>query len=196
MQKPKRTRLSPEDRRSHLLDCTQELILKNGLNSFTIETLAISAGVSTPLVYKYFDTRLQLLQSLLLREYQQFHQRLYAEFDASTDFFHVVKMMVKINFEQICHGDVVPILARQSDVAVILRPLLPGNNKKLSVMLVGSLISKYPMDRKLAVRATKMASGTSLAAAEQFAEFGGDRETMINEASQFIIAGIESFTKR
>ena len=69
-----RRRLSPEDRRNQLLDCAQYIILNQGLSKLTIEQLATEAGVSHPLIYKYFDTRLQILQELLVREYSAFRK--------------------------------------------------------------------------------------------------------------------------
>jgi AcrR family transcriptional regulator len=68
----KRTRLSAEDRRKHLLDCARDLIQESGVSGFTMEALATKADVSNPLVYKYFDTRLELLQELWTREYERF----------------------------------------------------------------------------------------------------------------------------
>ena len=52
----KRTRLSPEGRRNQLLDTARDLLLKKGFSGFTMDTLAFEAGVSNPLIYKYFDT--------------------------------------------------------------------------------------------------------------------------------------------
>ena len=63
MSQPVRRRLSPENRRNQLLDCARQVILEHGLSTLTMERLATQAGVSLPLIYKYFDTRLQLLQA-------------------------------------------------------------------------------------------------------------------------------------
>jgi AcrR family transcriptional regulator len=60
-----------------LLDCAQTIILERGLSSFTMEALAREAGVSNPLVYKYFATRLAILQELLLRETKRFNNIVY-----------------------------------------------------------------------------------------------------------------------
>ena len=60
-----RTRLAPEARRNQLLDVTREMILQDGLQSFSMEALARAAGVSSPLVYNYFSSRVDTLQSLL-----------------------------------------------------------------------------------------------------------------------------------
>ena len=56
MNSKKRIRLSPEGRRNQLLDSARDLIQDQGFSGFTMEALATAAGVSNPLVYKYFDT--------------------------------------------------------------------------------------------------------------------------------------------
>ena len=68
MNQPVRRRLSPEDRRNQLLDCARQIILDHGLSTLTMERVAAEAKVSNPLIYKYFDTRLQMLQALLAPE--------------------------------------------------------------------------------------------------------------------------------
>ena len=68
----KRVRLSPHDRRMQLLDCAGRIVLDDGLSKFTIDALAKEAQVSMPLIYKYFDTRIEILQALLSRESEQF----------------------------------------------------------------------------------------------------------------------------
>jgi AcrR family transcriptional regulator len=65
MVQKKRTRLSKEGRRSQLLDTTATIIEDMGFSGFTMETLAKVAGVSNPLVYKYFDSRQEIFKELL-----------------------------------------------------------------------------------------------------------------------------------
>ncbi|MDB2312045.1 TetR/AcrR family transcriptional regulator [Luminiphilus sp.] len=71
----KRTRLSPEARQEHLLDCSAEIIVMESVSYFTMEGLAKCAGVSAPLIYNYFPNRIVLLQTLLKREYRRFSDR-------------------------------------------------------------------------------------------------------------------------
>jgi len=194
MKKIKRTRLSPENRHSQLLDVTQSLILEYGLNSFTMETLAIAAGVSNPLVYKYFDTRLELLQALLLREFQKFHNHLSAELANAANFEEIVKMMVSLNFDQrSTNGNILDVLQSHSDVEAVLKPI--KTRKKLAKFLVSAMKENYPLTTKQAASITTMASGSSIAAAEYYNEFGGNREQLIAETVQFIFGGIETFIK-
>ena len=49
-----RRRLSPADRRNQLLDSARDIIVQQGLSTLTMEQLATEAGVSNPLIYKYF----------------------------------------------------------------------------------------------------------------------------------------------
>ncbi|MDC0939598.1 helix-turn-helix domain containing protein, partial [Pseudomonadales bacterium] len=82
----KRTRLSPEDRRNQLLDSARDLIQRQGISGFTMEALAAEAGVSNPLVYKYFDTRLKMLQELWVREYARYTSNVYEQISKAESF--------------------------------------------------------------------------------------------------------------
>ena len=54
MNNKSRTRLSPSARTDQLLDVAKQMILSDGLQAFTMESLARTAAVSSPLVYNYF----------------------------------------------------------------------------------------------------------------------------------------------
>ena len=74
--KPTRAkRLSPAARRSQILDSAASLILKKGLLSCTLEETALEAGISKPLIYRYFTKREDLLKELLTREYEYLRDR-------------------------------------------------------------------------------------------------------------------------
>ena len=90
----KRTRLSPEDRRNQLLDSARDLIQNQGFSGFTMEALATEAGVSNPLVYKYFDTRLELLQELWTREYERYTLSVREQLSKAENFEDVVRLFV------------------------------------------------------------------------------------------------------
>jgi len=65
----RRQRLAPEERRTQIMDCAVDLIVARGLSSCTLEEVAVQAGISKPLVYRYFDRREALLKAILEREY-------------------------------------------------------------------------------------------------------------------------------
>jgi AcrR family transcriptional regulator len=62
-------RMSPEDRREQILDSAVAYVVEHGLSTFTLDNVAQLAGVSKPLVYKYFARREDLLRAVLEREY-------------------------------------------------------------------------------------------------------------------------------
>lgn len=195
MNKPIRKRLSTEARCTQLLDVTRDLILEHGLNSFTMELLARKAGVSNPLVYKYFSTRLVLLQSLLQREFDFFYGSLLTRLNQTDDFVAVVHIFVSINFDQESNGKILPILLNLADVAKVLGTVGPKAQNKVGNILVDSIMKAYGVTRKQARVMAKIASGTSIAAAENFSVVGGNREQTIDSAVQFILGGLETFKK-
>ena len=195
MNNPIRKRLSTEARCTQLLDVTRELILEHGLNSFTMELLARKAGVSNPLVYKYFSTRLVLLQSLLQREFDFFYGSLLTRLNQTDDFVAVVHIFVSINFDQESNGKILPILLNLADVAKVLGTVGPKAQNKVGNILVDSIMKAYGVTRKQARVMAKIASGTSIAAAENFSVVGGNREQTIDSAVQFILGGLETFKR-
>jgi AcrR family transcriptional regulator len=60
-----RTRLSPEDRREQLLRVTSEIIATDGVDSVRIPYVAAAAGVTRPVVYKFFPNRHELIKAVL-----------------------------------------------------------------------------------------------------------------------------------
>jgi AcrR family transcriptional regulator len=65
-----RQRLNPDQRREQLLEHARRLIVDRGMSACSLEEVAIVAGVSKALVYKYFPTRDALLKALVAHEYE------------------------------------------------------------------------------------------------------------------------------
>ena len=65
---PKRApKLSPEKRREQLIDCAIEIYVNHGIEGARRSHVALTAGVSIPTVYAYFDTRESLTEAVLDR---------------------------------------------------------------------------------------------------------------------------------
>lgn len=60
-----RTRLSPEDRHQQLLRVTSDIIAADGVDNVRIPYVAAAAGVTRPVVYKFFPNRHELLKGVL-----------------------------------------------------------------------------------------------------------------------------------
>ena len=67
--------MAPEERREKILDAALELILAAGHAGCSLEEVAQAAHISTPLIYKYFPKREELLKALLEREFEELRGR-------------------------------------------------------------------------------------------------------------------------
>ncbi len=83
---PQRTRLSPERRRSLILDHAAEIVAKDGVAALTMDRIGKEGGVSKSLVYNYFPNLTGLLQALLKRELRRL-RRLQANAAAQAETF-------------------------------------------------------------------------------------------------------------
>ena len=188
-----RRRLSPDARRNQLLDCARDIIVNQGLSTLTMEILAQQAGVSNPLIYKYFDTRLQLLQELLLREYAAFRDNVKEKLTRSKDYRQTVRAYVDINFEQFAGGDVLSILLNQPDVRQALQE---KERPRYAPFFIKEMAKEYGITNRQAETLVVLASGASLAAAEHYGRYGGDREAQIDQTVAFIFGGIQQAMNR
>ncbi|MEI2706620.1 MAG: TetR/AcrR family transcriptional regulator [Ilumatobacteraceae bacterium] len=57
-------RLTPDDRRRHLLGVARDVVERDGVAALSMEVVAARANVSRALVYTYFDNRAGLLSAL------------------------------------------------------------------------------------------------------------------------------------
>ena len=183
-----RRRLSPEERRNQLLDCARQIVLERGLSTLTMERLASEAGVSHPLIYKYFDTRLQLLQELLVREYKAFQQSFTQAEPRVGGYREVLRGYVDINFRQFAGGELLGILLAQADVSQVIKD---RERARHAPFLINQLVHEFEIPKNLAEHILVVASGASLAAAEHYSRIGGDREEQIDQTVSFILGGID-----
>ena len=183
-----RRRLSPEDRRNQILDCARQVILEHGLSTLTMERLAAQAGVSLPLIYKYFDTRLQMLQALLIREYKAFRKSFVAAETTHGSYRDALRGYVDVNFRQFSDGDILGILLGQADV----RKVVDDRARSRSApFFIKELANEFAIPPRLAEKIVVMASGASIAAVEHYNRVGGDRDAQIDQTVTFILGGIE-----
>lgn len=175
-----------------LLDCAQAIIQERGLSSFTMDALAKEADVSNPLIYKYFNTRLELLQELLTRENNRFNLELRERLVKSKDYEDIVAIVVTMNFEDACDGNILSILRSQPDVRTVLEAFEAKESWWLGRFLVKRLAEVYPLTQTQAEQLVVMGSGASRTAAEHFSRFGGNRNRYIRNTVQFIRGGIQT----
>jgi len=193
-EKKKRVRLSPVDRREQLLDATKEFVVKNGLNALTMESVARIAKASKPLLYKYFDSRLHLLQALLIREEELRYYKISASLANAKDYTEMIYAVVNHNFDERSRGDVVGVLSDQPDIEAALQSVKENRRGGIGRILVNAMTKEYDISKKDAQKIMSMSSAASYRAAELYANSGGDRDSYVELAVQFIYSGQGSFS--
>lgn len=63
--KARRARFTPEERRQQILDVAAKLLTKHGVDGLPFTDLAVAAGVTRPVIYKFFPTRRALVMCVL-----------------------------------------------------------------------------------------------------------------------------------
>ncbi|MFT7112957.1 MAG: AcrR family transcriptional regulator [Porticoccaceae bacterium] len=189
----KRTRLSPEGRRNQLLDSARDLLLNQGFSGFTMESLASEAGVSNPLIYKYFDTRLVLLQELWAREYERYAHSVREELSQAENFEDVVRLFVDLNFRQLSLGGITHILGALPELREVTKEKQKDNLRKTGLFLVNTVEEMYHLTPSQAGHVIALASGASIEAARHYARYGGSRKKMVEDTVSFILNGVEAF---
>lgn len=94
-------RASKADRRSQLLDAAAWLVTEKGLAGFTMEGLAVAAGVSKALPYRHFANAGDALLSLMTRGVAHFGRRMVAACDGIDDGDRVIKAAIGAYFDTV-----------------------------------------------------------------------------------------------
>ena len=157
-----------------------------------MEALAREAGVSNPLVYKYFDTRLAILQELLARETTRFNAVLREQITGAANYRELVALVVSGNFEQFSRNNIINILRDQPDVYTAVAADDKKERGQMARYLVRALADQYTLNREQAEQLVVLASGAAQAAAAHHNRFGGDKAAMIDSTVEFIFGGIEA----
>ena len=186
-----RIRLSPSARTGQLLDVAKQMIVSDGLQSFTMESLARTAAVSSALVYNYFSSRQLLLQALLEREYKLIGNALFSEVVNASSFEEVIRMFVTNNFNSHAPGNIVPVLLSQPKIADSIRELRKQQGEQTARYLIENTAKNYKLTAQQAQFAVAMSSGASTAVSEWAAMNTLGQKQSIDMALKYIKAGMK-----
>lgn len=188
--KPKR--MSTDDRRDHLLDVAARVIVTEGVAATSMEKVAIEAGVSKPLVYKYFDNRKDLLSNLLLREFPAFHMRP-LEIGPDESFANVIRRTTMAFIDRyIDNGILIERLMNEPAVAhQTLR--LQEKGRQHTVQVFGELfVREHGVSLKEGVLAAELFMGVTLFAAKRLARDNSRYDEIVEMVVQIIVAAISN----
>lgn len=117
----KRTRLSPETRRTQILDETARLVLEEGLTAVSMERLGRETGVSKALVYNYFPSREALLAALLQREQDDLNSRGIEKALQAKSFEDLIRLTTRLYLQHVSErGPLIQALLADPSVARLM----------------------------------------------------------------------------
>jgi AcrR family transcriptional regulator len=187
-----RRRMSPEDRREHLLGCARSLVEEGGVPACTIDAIAQSAEVTPQLVHKYFGNRVALLEALYQTEQRAFTIALEAALAEENTLEEVVRVFVTANFDQLSGATAIGQLMSTPELAPAIDADRSRESRTAGKLLARVLAREYPDLRESAEFALTIGSAASIAAGDFAARRKRDREADIDATVRFIMAGIRS----
>ncbi|XOV84899.1 MAG: TetR/AcrR family transcriptional regulator [bacterium] len=188
----KRTRLSPEARREQILDAAKQSILKDGLQQLSLKKLAVEAGVSEPLLFHYFSSRLELLQELLERDFKRSIESLNRLLDGAESLAEILRIYVTNNYDRCDEGSAIDILLAETEIASAIEDYRTKNARHREWLFVNILSESLGIPRKKAAMIALMASAASQAGARFAHDSNIDRELAIQTIIEFVSAGFQS----
>lgn len=192
----KRTRMVPEARRAQIVDAAHQLLTETGLAGFRIAAVADIAGVSVPLIYKYFENRNGLLGQVLGEEYDRYRSVYAQELRSADSFDEVVRASVRTNFEYQAPGSVLAELTGLKELDYVLVERRSADPDQSGRTLLKAVRREFPVDADTAEFLLWVSSGASIAAAGDAADRRLDRDEAVEAAVAFILAGIAAAVER
>lgn len=174
-----------------LLDTAKAMIVEDGLQRFTMESLTRTAGVSSPLVYKYFSSREELLQQLLKREFNLFAENLAAELQDKESFEDIARIYIRLNFDHNSPGFLLPILLSQPEISGFVEEELSAKREYFNDYLIRKTQEEFKLSKSKARLVVRFSAGVSVAAAEHYSLGKIGQKRAIDSAFTFIKAGIQ-----
>ncbi|TNF81730.1 MAG: TetR/AcrR family transcriptional regulator [Gammaproteobacteria bacterium] len=188
----KRTRLSPEARRDQILDSAKQSILENGLQQLSLKQLAVDAGVSEPLLFHYFSSRLELLQKLLERDFTRSIESLNESLDGAESLEEILRIYITRNYDQCDEESVIEILLAETEIASAIESYRSQNARSREQLLIKTISKALGISRKKAAMIAVMASAASMSAAKFAHDRNMGREEAIKTVIEFVRAGFQS----
>jgi AcrR family transcriptional regulator len=195
--KQRARRLTPAVRREQILDAAVGLILGAGNARCTLEQVAAAAGVSTPLVYKYFPRREDLLTTLMEREFKLLARRGLRTLPADAPIEQVVRATVdnalRYYFER---GPVVQLLSSDPAVAEMARRGNRASTQTTTQYFITKFVETYGVPGDVALIAVTMVINAPILSIPRLRRRGIAADRTIAVWSDFILGGWKALSAK
>lgn len=188
----RRTRLDPESRRAQIVEHTAQLISAEGLSAVSMGRIAIETGVSKALVYTYFSSPVDVLQSVVKRDMERIQA---AQAEAATSaktFPQLVRNTTKVALTEARHwGPLLQQLMRDPELARAIDPVRARERQNVSY-LAKRISETFEISRNNAQRLTRIALGLTIAAAEMLQDSDADAQLIEDLTVSMIESAVRS----
>jgi AcrR family transcriptional regulator len=189
--------MAPEARREQILDAAVKLIVGAGNARCTLEQVAASAGVSTPLVYKYFPRREDLLTALMDREFALLSRRGINTIPRDAPVDEVVRATVdnalRYYFER---GPIVQLLANDPAVADMARKGNRASNQNTTQFFIAKFVESYGVPGDVALIAVTMVINAPILSIPRLRRRGISADLTIDVWNEFILGGWKALSAK
>ncbi len=194
-EKKTRTRLSPEARKTMILDTAAELIAEEGVSAVTMDRLGKEAGTSKALVYNYFPSVTVLLQTLLVREYRHLRHEQYLAAEGGQTLEDVVRRVTKVYLNYIRErGLLIERLAAEPSVADNGDPT--DYSREASVDYMAEVLSdNFGIDQEIARPVVDISYGLPSAAGHYLTHHDVDFDTIENITVIMILGSLSAINR-
>ena len=197
MSRPRAKRMSPEARRASIVDAAIAIILEAGHPGCSLEQVAAKAGISKPLIYKYFPRREELLKAILDREFRALSGRGLDSIPQDVPVEEVIRRTVGRALRYYHdHGPILRLLAADPTVAAATRSANRSSRSNTTDYFVKRLQSEYRVPREVAVVAVTMVINAPIHSMTYLRRQKVDIERTIEVWTEFIVGGWQALQKR
>ncbi len=173
-----RKRLSPEARRALILDCTADIVARDGVATLSMESIGKEAGISKSLVYAYFPNLTALLRELYQREMRRLRRRQAEVAQSPASFEELVRSVTHAYLQYIDErGLIIERLQAEPSVSEHHDPT--DFNRDLAVDYLTDIVLRfYKLPRPIARAATDISFGLPASAGSYLHRHDLDAKTL------------------
>lgn len=182
--------MSPEMRREQILDSAVSYIVERGLSSFTLENVAQQAGVSKPLVYKYFARREDLLKAVLEREYVYLGRHKLDVLPDEAPMEPLIRASNKNAFSYLYErGPIIRLLASDRSVAALVHQRERDERNAITQHFIKRLMKTYGVPQDVAYICSVMTVNAPILSSRALKRAGISAERAAQVWSDFAMGG-------
>ncbi|WOB06019.1 TetR/AcrR family transcriptional regulator [Piscinibacter gummiphilus] len=183
-------RMSPEARREQILDSAVSYIVERGLSTFTLENVAHEAGVSKPLVYKYFTRREDLLRAVMEREYVYLGSHKLDVLPDDVPLEPLIRASNRNAFNYLYErGPVIRLLAGDRSVAELVHQRERNERSAITEHFIKRLMKTYGVPKDVAFICTVMTVNAPILSSRALKRAGITAERAAQVWSDFAMGG-------